>query len=104
MSEFEFDLDAFEAGLDDTLARGREAFRGQYAAEINALSGLSRAEIDRITPDTTDLEIYDQLMIVVKEASRVNLQQAQLKSQILKLGEVGVQIAKKVPSLATLFV
>jgi hypothetical protein len=41
---------------------------------------------------------------VVKEASRVNLQQALLKKQIMKLGEVGIQIAKKVPSLANLFV
>jgi hypothetical protein len=104
MNDFEFDLEAFESGLDETLARGRESFRGQYAAEITALSGLSRAEIDRITPDTTDLEIYDQLITVVKEASRVNLEQVQLKKQIIKLGEVGIQIAKKVPSLANLFV
>jgi len=103
MGEWDFDLEAFEAGLDDTLARGREAFQGQYAAEINALSGLSREEIDHITPDTTGLEIYDQLITVVKESSRVNLQQAQLKKEIMKLGEVGIQIAKKVPSLATLF-
>lgn len=104
MNDFEFDLEAFEAGLDDILARGREAFRGQYAEELNSLAGFSREEIDRITPDTTDLETYDQLITVVKEASRVNLQQAQLKQQIIKLGEVGVQIAKKVPSLARLFV
>lgn len=99
-----FDLGAFEKDLDETLARGREAFEGLYKDELNALAGLSRAEIDAITPDTTDLQKYDELITVVKEASRVNLAQANLKRQIEKLGSVAVDIAKKVPSLAALFV
>ncbi len=100
---YEFDLEAFEADLDKTLERGREAFRGIYKNELNELAGLSRADIDEITPDMTDLQKYDELIIVVKEASRVNLQQAQLKQQIEKLGTVAVTIAKRVPSLAAIF-
>lgn len=98
-----FDLEAFEADLDATLERGREAFKGKYKEELNELAGLSRAEIDAITPDITDLQKYDELIMVVKEASRVNLAEAQLKQKIEKLGAVAVKIAKSVPSLARLF-
>jgi len=96
----DFDPNAFQRALDESLRRGKEAFLGLYRDELQALAGLSRAEIDAISPGVTDLQTYDQLMIVVKEASRVNLAQAQLKSQIVKLGDLGVKIAKKVPSLA----
>jgi hypothetical protein len=104
MGEFVFDLSGFEEDLDATLERGREAFNGKYKNELNELTGLSRAEIDEISPDTTDLEIYDRLITVVKEASRVNLAQAELKHQIAKLGSLAITIAGKVPSLAKLFV
>jgi len=100
---YEFDLAGFQTDLNETLERGREAFRGKYKDELNHLAGLSREEIDAITPDTTDLEKYDELLSVVKEASRVNLEQAQLKQHIEDLGSVAVRIAKKVPSLAGLF-
>jgi hypothetical protein len=84
------------------MKKNREAFEGKYADQLNGLLGLSRDEIDAITPGTTDLEIYDQLIAVVKEASRSNLTQAQLKSQIKALGETAVAIAKKVGSLAAI--
>ena len=101
---FEFDLGGFEDDLDETLARGREAFKGRYKDELNELAGLSRAEIDAITPGLTDLQKYDELITVVKEASRVNLAQADLKRNIEKLGAVGIEVAKKIPSLAAMFV
>ncbi|MCK4512370.1 hypothetical protein KAW64_11555 [bacterium] len=83
--------------------RGREAFRGRYRAELSELAGLSRAEIDAITPDTEDLLRYDELITVVKEASRVNLAQAQLRQEIENLGDVAVKIAKRVPILQDIF-
>jgi len=97
-----FDLDGFERDLATTLRNSNEAFRGKYKGELNALSGLSREEVDSITPGITDLQKYDELITVVKEASRVNMQQAQLKAQIIRLGTVAVEIAKRVPSLAAL--
>jgi hypothetical protein len=99
-----FDLNAFQADLDETLRQGRVAFQGKYRQQLDELAGLSRAEIDAITPGITDLQKYDELITVVKEASRVNLAQAQLKQQIEKLGNVAVSIAKHVPSLAQMFV
>jgi len=96
----EFDLQAFEADLDVTLQRGREAFKGKYNKELNELAGLSRDDLNSITPDVTDLQKYDELITVVKEASRVNLAEAQLKQNIEKLGNVAIRIANRVPSLA----
>jgi hypothetical protein len=94
----------FERRLREKMAENREAFEGQYADEINALMGLSREEIDLITPDVTDLEVYDQLLTVVKEASRVNMATAELKTRIEDLGSIAVEIAKKVPSFAAMLV
>jgi hypothetical protein len=97
-----FDLEAFEDDLDKTIRRGREAFSGKYSKELNDLAGLSRSEIDAMAPGITDLQKYDELIAVVKEASRVNLAQAELRNQIQKLGDIAVSIAKRVPSLAAI--
>lgn len=96
------DIEEFKRRLREKMAENRQAFEGEYKDQINGLMGLSKTEIDSITPDTADLEIYDQLITVVKEASRVNLAQAQLKERIEELGEVAVKITRKVPSLAAI--
>ena len=97
------DPEEFRKSLQESIKKNREAFEGEYKDEIDSLLGLSREEIDRITPDTTDLVIYDQLITIVKEASRANIKQAELKAQIKELGNIGIEIAKKVPSLAKIF-
>lgn len=78
------------------------AFNGLYGKELNALMGLSQGEIDSIVPGTTDLRVYSVLIKIVEEASIRNINQAQLISDIKKLGEIGVEIAKKVPQFAAL--
>ena len=88
--------------LKERAERNRKAFQGQYKNELNALMGLSKEEIDRITPDSTDLEIYAQLISVVKEASADNIKQAELKANIMELGKVGIEIAKRIPALIDL--
>jgi ClpP class serine protease len=97
-----FDLEEFLKDLDNTLEKGRKAFTGKYKDQLKALSGLSSEEINEISPEITSLQIYDELITVVKEASRVNLEQTVLAEQIKKLGEVAVSIAKRVPTLATI--
>ena len=97
-----FDPEAFRKRLREQLKASREAFDGAYATELEQLSGLSRSEVDAITPGQLDMQKYDALITLVKEASRVNLAQAELKSQIEKLGKIAVGIAKKVPSLAAI--
>ena len=96
------DLAAFKNDLEKDLKAGREAFEGKYGTEIDELMGLSRAEIDAITPDATDLQVYDQLMAAVKQASRHNLSQAQLSENIKALGDIAVAIAKKSAKLTAL--
>jgi hypothetical protein len=97
-----FDPEAFRKRLREQLKASREAFDGVYATELEQLSGLSRDEIDAITPGQLDIQKYDALVTLLKEASRVNLAQAELQSQIKKLGKIAVGIAKKVPSLAAI--
>lgn len=82
--------------------KNRQAFEGAFSEEINGLLGLSRDEVDAVTPDTTDLAAYAELIEVVKDASRRNLTQADLKRRIRGLGEVSVTLAKKVGPLAKL--
>ena len=60
--------------------------------------GLSKEEIDNITLGTADIEKYAQLISVVKEASADNIDQAELKNRIKALGEVGYEIAKRIPA------
>lgn len=95
-----FDEDAFRRKLEERARENRRSFEGQYANTLKELLGLSREEIDRITPGTTDLESYDALITVVKVASARNASQAALRERIVQLGEVAVRIAERVPSLA----
>ena len=88
--------------LKAIIKKNNEAFQGEFEDEIKGLLGLSREEIDAITPDVTDLATYATLIEVVKDASRKNLSQADLKARIRALGAVAVDIAKKVPRLAKL--
>lgn len=94
----------FKERLAQRALVNRNAFIGSYKNEIDKLHELSKEEIDLITPDNTDMEIYAQLIEVVKEASATNESQAALKEQVLELGEIAVQIAKKIPSLASIIV
>jgi len=96
-------LKDLEQELREILRKNHEAFVGKYAREIDELLGLSRSEIDAIVPSTTDLEVYDQLVTVVKEASRRNLSQAELKARIETLGDIAITIAKKSATLAKFF-
>ena len=88
-----------ERELEEILQKSRDAFAGDYGDKIDALLGLSRKDIDAITPGTTDLEVYDALIEVVKEASRRNMSQAELKLRITQLGSIALKIAEKIPGL-----
>lgn len=88
--------------FDDLFAEADAAFNGAYKNELNQLVGLSKEEIDMVTPGISDLATYAVLIEVVKKASKDNLSQAQLASNIKSLGSVAVQIAKKIPLFAAL--
>jgi hypothetical protein len=81
-----------------------DELNGLYKNELKALSGLSRDQIERITPgNRTDLKTYLKLMAVVKEASRRNVEQAEVRKQIQELGKTAVELVKLVPSVAKKF-
>ena len=91
-----------ENRFNDLFAEADAAFNGKYKQELNALTGLSKEEIDAVMPGTTDLQVYSVLIKVVEKASKDNLSQAQLIANIKELGEIAVKIAKKVPQFAGL--
>lgn len=80
-----------------------ESFNGKYKEALDQLTGLSKDEINSVTPDTEDSRTYSVLLKVVEEASRKNLTQAELVDDIKELGDVAIKIAKKIPKLASLF-
>lgn len=92
-----------ENRFDVLFKEADQAFDGLYKDELNQLWGLSREEVDAITPDSSDLRIYAKLVKVVEKSSRENEAQAQLVENIKALGDLGVKIAKKVPQLKALF-
>ena len=94
----------FKQRLAQRAIQNRDAFKEKKKNEIEQLHGLSKKEIDAITPDNTDMEIYALLIEVVKEASATNESQAALKEQVLELGDIAIKIATKIPSLASMFI
>jgi hypothetical protein len=94
--------EAYRRRVRQAIRAADEAFQGEYAAELSQLLGLSRDEIDAISPGAADLETYHRLIAVVTEASRANVAQAELSGRIRELGEVAVSIARKIPSLAAI--
>ena len=74
------------------------AFSGQYLKELEQLKELTDAEIASVLPNTTNIDIE-----VVGDASKKNMEQAELVSKIKNLGNVAIKLAKKIPGLAVLF-
>lgn len=98
------DLNKFKKNVDASLKRTQESFEGKYANELGGLLGLSREQIAEVVPGLEGQQEYSRLISVVEEASRMNVSQANLRSQIKSLGENALQIAKMVGGLAALFV
>ena len=94
--------DAFRRKVRASLKKSEETFRGKYKDELKGLLGLSKEEIDAITPGKSDIEAYEKLIAVIKEASQSNVKQAHLRESIMELGEIAVGIAKKIPKLAAI--
>ena len=88
--------------FSELFAEADAAFNGVYKKELDKLTGLSKEEIDSVTPGTEDLRVYSVLVKVVEKASKENISKAQLVEDIKELGDIAVKIAKKVPQFATL--
>jgi hypothetical protein len=97
------DLEKFKKNVDASLVRTQASFEGKYKNELGELLGLPSDKIAEVTPGLEGQQEYSKLISVVEEASRMNVSQATLRSQIKSLGENAVQIAKMVGGLAALF-
>lgn len=94
----------FRRRIRESLKRNREAFESEQLNRdaLDQLLGLSEVQIRSILPAGAHLDVYANLVSVVKEATRANVDQAELRRAIEQLGELAVSIAKKVPQLAVL--
>ncbi len=99
MSNAEDRKKAFQRSVRKRFKEIDEELRGRHKKHLDALLGISRAEIDAITPDTTDMDTYNKLIVVVTEATRKNVAIADLRQTIREMGTVAIDIAKKVPDL-----
>lgn len=89
--------DDFDNAVQAALDRNKAALMGHYNEEIGSLLHLSSEQLSAIIPDTaTRTETYNNLISVVKEASRANVQQADLENKISSLGQDAVKLAKLV--------
>lgn len=88
--------------FSNLFAEADKAFNGEYSKELDELTGLSKDDIDSVTPDTEDLRVYSVLIKVVEQASRENKSKAELVDDIKELGDIAVKIAKKIPQFAAL--
>jgi len=80
-----------------------KSFDGKYSKELAELIGLSEEELASVIPITENKETLTALINVVTQASQENLAQADLMDNIKKLGDVAINIAKKIPGLKNLF-
>jgi hypothetical protein len=87
----------------DLFADADAAFSGLYQNELSQLMGLSQSDIEAITPETTAMATYSKLIKVVEQASKDNISQADLITNIKSLGDIAIKISGKVPTLASLF-
>lgn len=88
--------------FSNLFSEANAAFSGEYKNELEKLTGLSKKEIDSVSPGTENMATYSVLIKVVEKASKKKLSEAKLVADIKELGDVAVKIAKKVPGLAAI--
>lgn len=86
----------FDKAVQDALDRNKAALMGSYSKQIGDLLKLSDEQLNAIIPNVSRTDTYNNLISVVKEASRANVQQAELVNKISALGQDAVKLAKLV--------
>lgn len=69
------------------------------ADELDALKRATNTDLEALRPKITEQAAYDQLIAVVEEASRKNMDLAMLEQRLKSLGSNVVQVAKEVAIL-----
>lgn len=81
----------------------KKAFDGKYSKQLSELTKMSDQDFQSVLPGEDSGAIYSVLLKVVEDASRKNISQAKLVSNIKELGEKAKKLAMKVPTLAVMF-
>lgn len=95
VSDSEKRKQAFKRSVKKRFKEIDDDIKGKNQKHLDALLGLSEADIKAITPDTTDTETYQKLIAIVQEATRKNIAIADLRTTITDIGKVSVAIATK---------
>jgi hypothetical protein len=97
------EIDDFRKELQEELRRNQSIFNeSENKKYLDRIQALSQAEVSAIVPKGTDSAVYNNLITVLKAATRHNVQQAELVAQIKQLGKSAVDLARLVPQLAPL--
>jgi len=88
--------DDFAKAVQDELDQNKAKMMGSYNKQLGDLMKLSDEQLSAIIPNVSKTETYNNLISVVKEASRANVQQADLQNKISALGQDAVKLAKLV--------
>jgi|GEM_PF-4539152 len=88
------DIDEFRKALQAELKNNQVIFENENKKYLDSLQALSHAEVSAIVPKGTDSAVYNNLLSVVRLATHHNVQQAELVSQIKKLGKAAMDIAR----------
>lgn len=93
----------FDKELEAALDQAEKALNeGPYKKAMRDLLALSMTEIKSAIPKASYAD-YSKLLSVVEQASAANVAQANLKDNIVSLGNTAISVAKLIPSLAVLF-
>lgn len=79
-----------------------KSFNQDYDEQLKQLRVLTEEEKSKVTPGTTDKEIYESLIKIIDEATNKNVTQAEIISKIKGLGAIAINLAKKIPGFSTL--
>lgn len=86
----------FDKAVQDALDHNKAALMGSYSKQLGDLLKLSDTQLSAIIPDVSKTETYNNLISVVKEASRANVAQADMLKKVSALGQDALKIAKLV--------
>jgi predicted urease superfamily metal-dependent hydrolase len=91
-----FDPDLFADMMDDYIEIADANIKQEYKRELNALKGLSPAQIKHFGGTTSQM---DEIIKEFENAKLKNLKQAALIDNLKKLGQSTYDLAKKVSAL-----
>jgi hypothetical protein len=91
-----FDPDSFANMMDDYIEIADANIKQEYKRELNALKGLSPAQIEQFGGTTSQM---DEIIKEIENAKGKNLKQAALIDNLKKLGQRTYDLAKKASAL-----